>query len=48
MDGVEKYMCVKQLTVSIDKETGDYTRLTQFEAGADTRYFGSKFNDYPD
>ena len=39
---------IKQLTVAIDKETGDYTRLTQFDAGADTEYFGSKFHDYPE
>jgi quercetin dioxygenase-like cupin family protein len=39
---------IKQLTVSIDKETGDYTRLTQFEAGADTSDFGSKFHNYPE
>ncbi|MCK5831228.1 MAG: cupin domain-containing protein [Methylococcales bacterium] len=39
---------IKQLTVAIDKETGDYIRLTQFEAGADTNDFGSKFHDYPE
>ena len=39
---------IKQLTVAIDNESGDYTRLTLFEPGADTKDFGSKFHDYPE
>ena len=39
---------IKQLTVATDKETGDYTRLTRFESGTDTKSSGSKFHDYPE
>ncbi|MBT8440473.1 MAG: cupin domain-containing protein, partial [Gammaproteobacteria bacterium] len=39
---------IEQLTVAIDEETGDYTRLTRFQPGADTAEFGSKFHDYPE
>lgn len=39
---------LEQLTLAIDETTGDYTRLTRFKAGADTKKFGSKFHDYPE
>jgi hypothetical protein len=33
---------VEELTLSIDIETGEYTRLTRFYPGADTTSFGAK------
>ncbi|HEY9648080.1 MAG TPA: cupin domain-containing protein [Chroococcidiopsis sp.] len=36
------------LTLSIDHETGEYTRLTRFHAGADTTPFGAKSHPYPE
>ncbi len=39
---------LEQLTISIDSDTGDYTRLTRFKAGADTTSFGGKSHDYPE
>jgi hypothetical protein len=39
---------LEELTLAIDEETGDYTRLTRFKAGADTKAFGSKSHDYPE
>ena len=39
---------LEQLTVAIDSITGDYTRLTRFKAGADTKIFGGKLHDYPE
>ena len=39
---------LEQLTISIDKESGDYTRLTRFKPGADTSMFGAKSHDYPE
>ena len=39
---------VEQLTLSIDPETGEYTRLTRFYPGADTTLFGSKNHPYPE
>jgi hypothetical protein len=39
---------LEQLTLAIDKESGDYTRLTRFKPGADTTAFGSKSHDYPE
>ncbi|MCF6250176.1 MAG: cupin domain-containing protein [Methylococcaceae bacterium] len=39
---------VEELTLSIDEESGDYTRLTRFLAGADTTPLGSKSHDYPE
>lgn len=39
---------LEQLTLAIDEQTGDYTRLTRFKAGADTRAFGGKSHDYPE
>ena len=37
-----------QLTLAVDDETGDYTRLTKFKAGADTGHFGPKSHVYPE
>jgi hypothetical protein len=39
---------VEELTLSIDVETGEYTRLTRFYPGADTISFGAKSHDYPE
>jgi len=39
---------VEELTLSIDQETGEYTRLTRFYPQADTKEFGSKSHDYPE
>jgi hypothetical protein len=38
----------EELTLSIDEETGEYTRLTRFLPNADTTPFGSKSHDYPE
>lgn len=38
----------EELTLSIDDETGEYTRLTRFKPGADTSAFGAKSHDYPE
>ncbi len=35
------------LTLSMDLETGEYTRLTRFHPGADTTPFGGKSHPYP-
>jgi len=39
---------LEQLTLAIDEVTGDYTRLTRFKTGADTKKFGGKSHDYPE
>jgi len=39
---------LEQLTLAIDKESGDYTRLTRFKPGADTTAFGYKSHEYPE
>lgn len=39
---------IEQLTLAIDEQTGDYTRLTRFKAGADTSDIGAKSHDYPE
>jgi len=39
---------LEQLTLAIDKNTGDYTRLTRFKPGADTASFGAKSHEYPE
>jgi len=39
---------LSQLTLAMDEVTGDYTRLTRFKAGADTKNFGAKSHDYPE
>jgi len=38
----------EELTLAIDEETGDYTRLTRFLPGADTMPLGSKSHNYPE
>ena len=40
IDGMEGV--AEELTLAIDEESGDYTRLTRFEPGADTSTFGPK------
>jgi len=39
---------LEELTLAIDEQTGDYTRLTRFKAGANTKDFGGKSHDYPE
>lgn len=39
---------IQQITLAIDPVTGDYTRLTRFQAGADTTNFGAKAHNYPE
>ncbi|MGD2119887.1 MAG: cupin domain-containing protein [Chromatiales bacterium] len=39
---------LEQLTLAMDEQTGDYTRLTRFKAGADTRASGGKSHSYPE
>jgi hypothetical protein len=39
---------LEQLTLAMDSVTGDYTRLTRFQTGADTKQFGAKSHDYPE
>ena len=39
---------LEQLTLSIDDATGDYTRLTRFKPGADTKKLGAKSHAYPE
>lgn len=39
---------LKQLTLAIDEETGDYTRLTWFRDGYYTDSFGAKSHPYPE
>jgi hypothetical protein len=43
MDGL-----AEELTLAIDEESGDYTRLTRFMPGADTTPFGPKSHRYPE
>ena len=38
----------EELTLSIDPDTGEYTRLTRFHAGANTTAFGEKSHEYPE
>jgi hypothetical protein len=38
----------EELTLSIDAESGEYTRLTRFLPGADTARFGGKVHAYPE
>ena len=38
----------EQFTLSLDPETGEYTRLTRFHPGADTTPFGGKSHSYPE
>ena len=39
---------IKELTLSLDDKTGDYSRLTKFKAGASTISSGGKMHDYPE
>ena len=38
----------EELTLSIDEQTGEYTRLTRFLPDADTTPFGGKTHKYPE
>lgn len=38
----------EELTLSMDVNTGEYTRLTRFLPGADTTAFGGKAHAYPE
>lgn len=38
----------EELTLSIDEEAGEYTRLTRFHPGAETEAFGGKSHTYPE
>ena len=38
----------EELTLSIDPDTGEYTRLTRFLPGCDTTPFGGKSHTYPE
>ncbi len=38
----------EEITIAMDENTGDYTRITRFLPGADTKLFGSKSHDYPE
>lgn len=38
----------EELTLSLDPDTGEYTRLTRFLPGADTTPFGGKSHAYPE
>ena len=46
IDGLEGI--AEELTLSIDINTGEYTRLTRFFPGADTTAFGGKSHEYPE
>jgi quercetin dioxygenase-like cupin family protein len=46
IEGLEEH--AEELTLAIDNETGDYTRLTRFKPGADTSEFGAKSHNYPE
>jgi len=46
IDGLEG--AAEELTLSIDDKTGEYTRLTRFQPGADTTPFGGKSHEYPE
>jgi hypothetical protein len=39
---------VEEVTLSIGPMTGEYTRLTRFQPGADTSRFGAKSHNYPE
>lgn len=39
---------LSQLTLAIDPDSGDYTRLTKFKSGYSSDSFGSKEHDYPE
>ncbi len=39
---------VEAITLAIDHNTGDYSRLTRFLPGSDTAPFGPQVHDYPE
>ncbi len=39
---------LEQLTLAMDEKTGDYTRMTRFKSGANTKKFGGKSHNYPE
>lgn len=39
---------IEQITLAIDPLKGDYTRLTRFKEGANTKEFGATSHDYPE
>lgn len=39
---------IEELTLAIDVKTGDYTRLTRFKVGSNTKNLGGKSHDYPE
>jgi hypothetical protein len=39
---------IEELTLSVDEESGEYTRLTRFQAGADMTALGAKSHTYPE
>lgn len=39
---------IEELTLSLDEETSEYTRLTRFHPGADTTSVGAKSHPYPE
>ena len=46
IDGLEGM--AEELTLSMDEDTGEYTRLTRFHPGADTSALGGKSHEYPE
>jgi quercetin dioxygenase-like cupin family protein len=38
----------EEITLAVDENTGDYTRITRFLPGADTTPFGAKTHEYPE
>ena len=46
IEGLEQI--AEQLTLSIDEETGEYTRLTRFFPDTDTTRWGGKSHAYPE
>jgi len=46
IDGLEGI--AEELTLSLDNESGEYTRLTRFLPNADTTPFGGKSHEYPE
>jgi len=47
-ENIDEAGTMAQLTLAIDGKTGDYTRLTRFNAGANTEAFGGKSHEYPE
>ncbi len=39
---------LEHITLAMDEESGDYTRLTRFKPGADTTASGAKSHEYPE